>query len=529
MTGTERGAPARGAPRAESIRWIAVALMALTLIVADFYAAQAFAFFGSPVLTLAAVLCGAVLAGGLALALVRLARGRKAGGAAAATSDPGRRFLWVAFVSFLAVVALAGAVQRGSSMAQLDHRILELVPPTRTRGESAFFHAVAAAGDFSVALGTTASFAVVAKMRGRTFLAAGALAAFMGEEGLVFILQRWVGRPRPALGVLATGPDTGSFPSAFTVRAVIVFGLAAFSVFRFTRSRLVRAGAVLACLGVVLLVGLSRIYLGAEYPTDVAGGSLVGSGLLALILAALSLRGRRRLSSIKGWVNARVLVGAPALALVAAAAVAPLQVQPDATGESRALQTLSAVDETSLSELPRRSEGFDGAPQLPLNLIFVGTREQIVDAFKSHGWTRPDAATAAHTVHVLAAALLGGEYFNAPLSPSFVAAQPESLAFEMPTVAGTLDRRHVVRVWATDYLADGGRSVWVASASFQDAVTFNGPLGVAATRSEAVPDAERDYVTATLGYHPHLISLVPAGPAPSGTVSDGKVQLIGLR
>lgn len=85
------------------------------------------------------------------------------------------------------------------------------------------------------------------------------------------ILKRLCRRPRPTAGIggfaaLAENPDAFSFPSGHTA---VAFAAAL---------ALAGEGAGLGWLLLALAVGiaLSRVYLGAHYPLDVAAGALLG-------------------------------------------------------------------------------------------------------------------------------------------------------------------------------------------------------------------------------------------------------------
>ncbi|MBU0674481.1 MAG: bifunctional DedA family/phosphatase PAP2 family protein [Proteobacteria bacterium] len=78
-----------------------------------------------------------------------------------------------------------------------------------------------------------------------------------------------------------------SFPSGHTMAATLLYGLlAAFTVIALENWRW-RLGAVLAAFGIVLLVGFSRVYLGAHYLSDVLGAAAAGLAWLALSLTAV--------------------------------------------------------------------------------------------------------------------------------------------------------------------------------------------------------------------------------------------------
>jgi hypothetical protein len=119
------------------------------------------------------------------------------------------------------------------------------------------------------------------------------VASIGGVSLLRFIVGQLVERPRPA-SPLGLGPFTGpSFPSGHTVKAVAAYGMLAALYSRATRSWARRVGVWMGALIVALVVGFTRLYLGAHWLTDVLGAYALGTAwLFALLFALGAVRGR---------------------------------------------------------------------------------------------------------------------------------------------------------------------------------------------------------------------------------------------
>ena len=109
-----------------------------------------------------------------------------------------------------------------------------------------------------------------------------------GSLVLQATMKLFFARPRPQLPWARVLPDY-SFPSGHTMNAIIFYvavALIAWSVF----GRRLGLAAVVAAIAVALAVGVSRIYLGYHYLTDVAGGLLAGVAWLLVVGAAFRAR-----------------------------------------------------------------------------------------------------------------------------------------------------------------------------------------------------------------------------------------------
>jgi undecaprenyl-diphosphatase len=78
-------------------------------------------------------------------------------------------------------------------------------------------------------------------------------------------------RPTPFFGPL---PHTYSFPSGHAMFSVCFYGVLAGLVADRTNSRVIKICIWLLAVVLIAAIGLSRIYLGVHYPTDVLGGYL---------------------------------------------------------------------------------------------------------------------------------------------------------------------------------------------------------------------------------------------------------------
>ncbi|KDA00827.1 phosphatase PAP2 family protein [Hyphomonas oceanitis] len=114
------------------------------------------------------------------------------------------------------------------------------------------------------------------------------VSTFLGTSLLVSTIKIIVHRARP-IQDLYSGVDAYSFPSGHMTNSTVILGVLVLIVAR-TWSGPLRMFMVALLAGLIVLVGLSRIYLGAHWPTDVIGGALLGATILVLIEHVLPQR-----------------------------------------------------------------------------------------------------------------------------------------------------------------------------------------------------------------------------------------------
>ena len=113
------------------------------------------------------------------------------------------------------------------------------------------------------------------------------LVATAGGLILDTVLKLQFNRPRPHVFIWGTQAFGSSFPSGHAMGATITYSTVAYLAARLHRRAWARWLTMSVALLVILLIGMSRIYLGVHYPSDVVAGIILGLAWAAFCMATL--------------------------------------------------------------------------------------------------------------------------------------------------------------------------------------------------------------------------------------------------
>lgn len=91
------------------------------------------------------------------------------------------------------------------------------------------------------------------------------------------VLKEIVQRPRPDESLRLVSETGYSFPSGHSMVSMAFYGLLLWMVWRYEKDRIVKWTCMAGFAAVILLVGISRIYLGVHYASDVLAGFCVSA------------------------------------------------------------------------------------------------------------------------------------------------------------------------------------------------------------------------------------------------------------
>ena len=327
------------------------------------------------------------------------------------------------------------------TLVQVDLAVFHFLQQLRTDSIDRVMIAITQMGSVGVLLPLAVTVALWLAWRRSWHTAAYWVGVAAFGELLVQLLKFTLGRRRPL--DLYTGVQLFSFPSGHAVVTTVMLGFLAFLL---SRRQTMRTRLVIAAIAglYVALVAFSRLYLGAHWLSDVAGGISLGVAWVAMLAMVYTHRG------VREDFRPRQLM------LLVVVALALFGTVWNSVRTAADLKRYAVVDRVRLitpgqwlepgwRSLPARRVDVAGAPEEAFGLQWACGDADITALLAGSGWQPAPAWSLAHALAWLAPHTALAEH---PVLPRFDRGNPSGLVFVRAT--GHQDEREVLRLWRSD-------------------------------------------------------------------------------
>ena len=188
---------------------------------------------------------------------------------------------------------LADEMREGDTL-HFDSAIRNCIHAFSSPPLTAFMRALTNIGNVGTVITATAAVSLALWFKQRAWDAAFLTISIAGGGLLMWVLKILFHRQRPAPYFGITVPGDYSFPSGHALVAVCFYGTLAAILVTHQSRRGVRVAIWIFAMLMMIGIGVSRIYLGVHYPSDVLAGYLAAT----FWVLAVSIMHRRKLDLV---------------------------------------------------------------------------------------------------------------------------------------------------------------------------------------------------------------------------------------
>ena len=159
-------------------------------------------------------------------------------------------------------------------------------------------------------------------------------------------------------------------------------------------------------------------------------------------------------------------------------------------------EELAAIEEI-IAGMPQRAANKSGHASDPINVMFIGSREQLSEAFLAAGWSRTPASTLRSHLKNIRAVLGNEGNAVAPMSTLLLDGETADMMWQKGL--NDVGKRHHIRIWKRAETWNG-QDIWVAAATHDVDYAFLRPGMPVTHRIAPQIDRERDKVVHDLEF-----------------------------
>jgi hypothetical protein len=228
----------------------------------------------------------------------------------------------------------------------------------------------------------------------------------------------------------------------------------------------------------------------------------------------------------KGNFQAKIAVLDPGLSTAAAMAIGGPPEMP-----------VLGITAALLRKIPRRVSDPQGKPGDMVNILLVGTQEQVLQVFTRAGWVRVDRSVQDAVMNAVIDSLEKMDYLTMPMSTLYLFDRPQDYGFAHAEPVRVAMSRDHLRAWKSPYVVDG-RPLWCLAATRDIGFERDERNNSVTHKIDQAIDGEREFVNDSLSRtglvieRTHVTPTAPltaANTATGGSFhSDGRILVLVL-
>jgi len=199
---------------------------------------------------------------------------------------------------------------------------------------------------------------------------------------------------------------------------------------------------------------------------------------------------------------------------------------------------IAGITPDLLAKIPRRVSDPAKNPGDMVNVLIVGTEDQLEQVFSTAGWVKVDKTVRATAMNAILESLEKKDYLTMPMSVLYLFDRPQDYGFAHAEPVRVAMSRNHLRVWKSPYEVQG-RPLWCVAATHDVGFERDQRNNGITHKIDPSIDGEREYVNGTLSgtgmvvQREHVTPPDPLTTAKTATGgefhSDGKILVLVLK